>query len=78
MGFAMGAVFSRTTCSEIVAGSLVRLAGSPAWSPDGSKIAFVSLRDQTFEEIYIMNSDGTGQVNITNSDGYDGMADWSN
>ena len=31
---------------------------SPSWSPDGKKIAFVSLRDGY--EIYVMNADGTG------------------
>ena len=38
----------------------------PAWSPDGRRIAFRSDRDGNIE-IYTMNADGTGQVNITNS-----------
>ena len=36
----------------------------PAWSADGTKIAFESSRDGTFE-IYTMNADGTGQTRIT-------------
>lgn len=42
----------------------------PAWSRDGTKIAFRSTRDGD-EEIYVMNSDGTNQVRLTNSFGYD-------
>ena len=38
----------------------------PAFSPDGSKIAFGSDRDGNYE-IYVMNSDGSGQTNITNN-----------
>jgi len=44
----------------------------PTWSPDGSQIAFRSQRDGD-DEIYIMNSDGTCQVNLTN----DPADDWS-
>ena len=39
---------------------------SPAWSPDGSQILFQSDRDGNFE-IYVMNSDGSGQANLTNN-----------
>jgi dipeptidyl aminopeptidase/acylaminoacyl peptidase len=41
------------------------LAETPAWSPDGSKIAFISLRDSIYD-IFIMNADGTNQTRITN------------
>ncbi len=37
---------------------------SPAWSPDGKKIAFVSERDGG-REIYVMNSDGSAQTRLT-------------
>jgi len=43
---------------------------SPAWSPTGSKIAFHSTRDGN-EEIYVMNANGTGAVNITNDGAFD-------
>ena len=33
----------------------------PVWSPDGSKIAFLSERDGN-SEIYVMNADGSGQT----------------
>ncbi|MEO2002906.1 MAG: hypothetical protein ABGY41_02270, partial [Candidatus Poribacteria bacterium] len=41
----------------------------PAWSPDGSKIAFVSYRDQyrANGEIYVMDADGENERNITNT-----------
>ena len=40
---------------------------APAWSPDGRKIAFRSNRDGNWE-IYVMNADGTEQVQLTNTD----------
>jgi TolB protein len=39
---------------------------SPVFSPDGSKIAFMSRRDGN-PEIYIMNADGSGQMNLSNN-----------
>ncbi|MGB2808444.1 MAG: hypothetical protein WBC22_11920, partial [Sedimentisphaerales bacterium] len=38
--------------------------GQPAWSPDGSKIAFVSDRDGDLD-IYVMDSDGSNQLRLT-------------
>jgi TolB protein len=40
----------------------------PCFSPDGSKIVFLSYRDGN-EEVYIMNSDGSNQKNLSNSEG---------
>ena len=40
--------------------------GSPAWSPDGARIAFYSERDGN-AEIYVMNADGSGVTRLTNS-----------
>ncbi|MFN2577476.1 MAG: DUF4214 domain-containing protein [Pyrinomonadaceae bacterium] len=37
------------------------------WSPDGTKIVFMSSRDGRFGEIYTMNPDGTGLVNLTDT-----------
>ena len=48
---------------------------SPVWSPDGSKIAFGSNRDGN-DEIYVMNADGSGQVNLTNSPAFDYAPVW--
>src|SRR6267378_303862 len=46
-------------------------ASDPAFSPDGSRIAFVSLRDGN-AEIYVMNADGTGATRVTNDPQPDG------
>ena len=44
--------------------------GGPAWSPDGTKIAFESNRDGDVE-IWVMNADGTGPVQLTSNSGSD-------
>jgi dipeptidyl aminopeptidase/acylaminoacyl peptidase len=40
---------------------------TPAWSPDGTKMAFTLVRFGAFpdSQIYVMNADGSGQVNIS-------------
>ena len=44
----------------------------PAWSPDGTKIAF-----EMGGEITVMNADGSGVVNLTNYAGADADPTWS-
>ena len=39
----------------------------PAWSPDGTQIAFTSNRPAANLDIYVMNADGTGQTRLTNN-----------
>ena len=48
----------------------------PAWSPDGTKIAFSSYRDGNWET-YVMNTDGSSQTNLTNNSAYEGNPTWS-
>jgi Tol biopolymer transport system component len=51
--------------------------GVPAWSPDGTRIAFNSSRDGNYE-IYVMNADGSEQRNLTNNaDKNDRYPAWS-
>ena len=50
----------------------------PDWSPDGTKIAFVSNRNGGVYQIYVMDADGTDQIRLT--DGlpwYRAGPDWS-
>lgn len=49
----------------------------PAWSPDGTKIAFTSYRDGGHGEIYVMNADGSGLTRLTNHPADDIDPDWS-
>ena len=46
-------------------------AADPAYSPDGSRLAFVSTRDGQ-PEIYVMDADGTNPSRLTNAPGADG------
>jgi len=48
----------------------------PKWSPDSSKIAFISDRDGNFE-IYTMDANGGAQTRITNNPAADGFPAWS-
>ena len=49
---------------------------TPAWSPDGRKLAFVSERDGN-GEIYVMNADGSAQENLTRQPAGDSHPSWS-
>jgi TolB protein len=40
----------------------------PAWSPDGSQIVFESTRDGPDADIFLMNADGTGVVQLTRNE----------
>ena len=38
----------------------------PSWSPDGTRIAFMSTREPgNYPSVFLMNADGTGQTNLT-------------
>jgi Tol biopolymer transport system component len=47
----------------------------PAWSPDGSKIAF--SENQGGVGVSVVNADGTAQHNLTNDGAYDRDPAWS-
>jgi Tol biopolymer transport system component len=49
---------------------------SPAWSPDGSIIAFAARRDGN-REIYLVQPDGSGLQRVTNDPGDDDIPFWS-
>jgi Tol biopolymer transport system component len=50
---------------------------APAWSPDGTRLAFMCRRGGTDFEICVMNADGTGQVQLTDNAVLDGTPTWS-
>jgi Tol biopolymer transport system component len=49
----------------------------PAWSPDGTKIAFASVRGGVGREIFVMNADGSDQRRLTDLGTAPGFPDWS-
>src|SRR5439155_8058403 len=52
----------------------------PTWSPDSSRIAFHSTRDDPSGnnvEIYSMNADGSNQTRLTNNPRFDALPEWS-
>jgi len=54
----------------------------PAWSPDGTKIAFRTERDgagipYSNAEIYVMNADGSNPTRLTNNPYFDAEPSWS-
>ncbi|MBT3392307.1 MAG: protein kinase [Chloroflexi bacterium] len=49
---------------------------SPEFSPDGTKIVYVSYRFGD-PEIYVVNSDGSGQTQLTDNPGEDQSPTWS-
>lgn len=61
----MNADGSGVTQLTSVPGPFTGHALSPAWSPDGAKILFSAYVGET-ADLFVMNPDGTGQVNLTN------------
>lgn len=57
-------------------------SGGPAWSPDGTHIAYAAQtgtleEDQRLTEIYVMRADGTEKRRLTSNDALDGSPSWS-
>ena len=51
-------------------------SSAPSWSPDGKKIAFVSMRNGGINQIYVMDSDGKNVRKITEG-AHDSTPAWS-
>lgn len=56
-------------------------ATSPAWSPDGARIAFAAqlgrTEDANATEIYVMDADGGNRRRLTRNEAFDGSPSWS-
>lgn len=49
----------------------------PSWSPNGQKIVFRRMIGEMNSEVFVANSDGTGERNLTNHPAFDGWPAWS-
>ncbi len=66
---------------DVASGQVRRLTDAPplnqmpSWSPNGKQLAFMSMR-AGYISVYLMNADGTDQVNLTPKDPGDSDSDW--
>lgn len=51
---------------------------NPAWSPDGNSIAYISYDNSRNQQIFIINTDGTGKKQVTNDTIKKWSLDWVN
>jgi TolB protein len=70
---------------DVSTGQTRRLTGNnmddwvPSWSPDGMSLAFARYRQGGYGagEIYVINADGSGERNLTNSPANEYWAEWA-
>src|SRR5206468_1511876 len=56
----------------------IAMAREPAWSPDGSKIAYTLAHFIIDSEIYVMQADGSDRIALTSTQGiYEQSPVWS-
>jgi Tol biopolymer transport system component len=51
--------------------------GAPAWSPDGTRVAFVRPGKANSDDIFVMSSNGKAQRNLTRTSPDDTNPDWT-
>lgn len=67
-----GEIYTIKTNGTAATGLGVYTEETPAWSPDGSRLAFTSGSD-----IYVINADGSAQARLTNDPSLDSFRSWS-
>jgi Tol biopolymer transport system component len=72
----IGAIALDGTARTIV-GMGTRDESSPAWSPDGERLAFARYEGGPDSNLFIVNSDGSGEHRLTTSGGMDESPSWS-
>ena len=50
-------------------------SGDPAWSPNGTRIAYTRYNGSTYDGVWVMDTDGRNQRRLTN--GFTGGPSWS-
>lgn len=60
-----------------ITNTLMESEDQPAWSPDGSKIAYVKFVSGGGLDIFTMNVDGSNQTRLTTDPSDDQVPDWS-
>jgi Tol biopolymer transport system component len=67
--------------ADLASGKVKKLTSGfdhePAWSPDGSKLAFRKGKTGPTAEIYLVNADGSGLVQLTHDSRFRGPPSWS-
>lgn len=66
--------FSTRTTSQLTNNSW---SCSPSFSPDGSRIIYVSTQMTNNYDIFMMDSNGDNKIRLTDFSGFDGSPDWS-
>lgn len=66
-----------TGLTALTHGGSKRLDTAPAWSPDGTRIAFASARRGRLPDIYVMKPDGTNVRRLTRSRVAEANPSWS-
>jgi Tol biopolymer transport system component len=51
--------------------------GAPAWSPDGTRLAFTRPGKGGNDDVFLMNANGKGQRNLTRTSPEDANPDWT-